>query len=210
MTKYINTSAVYLFCLLLISGCASALNKRTAAKYYEAASRSEAIGDFASAKESYRRALINAKMGDAPPESISAVMYGFGKMQGYTCDYEAADQTLRESISLEMALPHSEQINLAQRYSELARLAIARRKPNEAMGYFQKAIPLMEPMNIRTSDPIGFAKYLDDYAQVLYEVGDHQTSNGIRAQSAELRVKNPGVYAKFTPRYYHDVCRITK
>lgn len=210
MPKYINTSAVYLLYFLLLSGCASELNKRTSAKYYEAASRSEAIGDFASAKESYRRALINAKMGDAPPEAISAVMYGFGKMQGYTCDYEAGDQTLRESISLEMALPHPEQINLTQRYSELARLAMARRKPSEAVGYFQKAIPLMEPMNIRTSDPIGFAKYLDDYALVLSEVGDHQTSNEIRAQSAELRMKNPGVYAKFIPRYYQDACRNNK
>lgn len=204
------SSPIRLLCIalpILISGCASPINRYNAAKYYEAASRSEAIGDFPSAKEFYKRTLINARLGNAPSEAISAASYGYGRMLGYTCDFDEADNYLKQSLELEVSSPQPNRFNITQRLSELARVAAARNVPSEAANYFEKAIPLLEAQNIRQLDPIGYAKYLEEYASALDSAKNSTKASEIRSQASELRQSHPDVAAKFTPRNYVEVCR---
>lgn len=192
---------------LAASGCASQLNKYNAAKYYEAASRSEAIGDFPSAMEYYKRTLINARLGDAPQEAISAASYGYGRMLGFTCNFEGANNYLKQSLELEELSPQPNQFNISQRLSELARIAAVRNLHVEAANYFEKAIPLLEAQNIRQLDPIGYTKYLEEYASALDNAKNPTKASEIRLQASELRQSHPNAFAKFTPRNYADVCR---
>ena len=203
-------SPIRFLCIALpifISGCASPINRYNAAKYYEAASRSEAISDFPSAREYYKRTLINAQLGNAPPEAISAASYGYGRMLGFTCDFEGANTHLKQSLELEESSPQPNRFNISQRLSELARIAAVRNLPVEAANYFEKAIPLLEAQNIRQLDPIGYAKYLEEYASALDSAKNPTKASEIRSQASELRQSQPNASAKFTPRNYVDVCR---
>ena len=80
-----------LLCALLVGGCASQINLKTATIYYDSAVEAEIRGDFVFAERQYDRALINARLGHSPQAGISASMYGLGRMKGYLCKFSEAE-----------------------------------------------------------------------------------------------------------------------
>jgi tetratricopeptide (TPR) repeat protein len=202
---YIRT-LIWLAGSVALAGCATAINQKNADIYYEAALRAEASKNWSGAKEMYSRSLANARSGGASPAYISAVTYNLGRMTGYTCEYADAEKLLLESVSLEQGLPTPNMGNLTKRWSELAQITYDQGKYAESAKWFAVAIPELEKLNIVSKDPIGYAAYLDDYAQSVEKSGQVQQASVIRQRAASLRSSNPGISASFKPVHYHEVC----
>jgi tetratricopeptide (TPR) repeat protein len=141
-------TALCVAALVILSGCATAINQKNAGTYYEAGLQAEASKNWAGAKEMFWRALVNARSGGAAPAYISAATYNLGRMTGYTCEYADAEKLLLESVSLEQGLPTPNMINLTKRWSELAQITYDQGKYAESSKWFAIAIPELEKLNI--------------------------------------------------------------
>jgi tetratricopeptide (TPR) repeat protein len=191
---------------VVLAGCASAINLKTADDYFQAGLQAEQAGDYPRSREAFRRALINAKMGDVPPAFVSAVTYNLGRMTGYTCDFVQAEQLLLESLKLEQALPAPGPINITKRLAELARLYQDLQRHDESASFYARGVPELERLGILELDPIGYALYLDDYAKVLSQAGQAAKASEVAARAAGLRAKHPERRAGFVPLHFSSVC----
>ena len=203
-----RTPTGYVLLAFLLTACAQDLNKHNAMRYYNLALRAEQAKDYAGAKEAYRRALINARDGEAPQAGISAATYGLGRMTGYTCEYAAAERLLREALELEQTLPYPVPGNISKRLSELARLTFDEGKYQDSVAFYEQALPILEKLGAPRSDPVGYASYLEDYAFAMARNGNENNAAQVRAKALAIRRANPGKEAQFVPLYYRDVCDV--
>lgn len=132
--------------------------------------------------------------------------YELGRMTGYTCDFAEAEKLLREALQLEQSLPSPNVRNITIRLSELARITFDQGKYQEAVAFYGQAVPALEKQDILTSDPVGYANYLGDYATALDRNGEVDKAKQVRTQADSIRSSNPGKAAKFVPVHYRDVC----
>lgn len=149
---------------LLVCGCAKNITKLNADKYYDAALQAEWAKDYELSKNMYYRSFVNARSSSASKEYISATLYGYGRMLAYTCDYEHANEALKESLSIEREVSGPVSANISKRLSELGRLSVAQGLNSVAANYFSEAIPMLEKLSILESDPVGYAQYLEFYS----------------------------------------------
>jgi tetratricopeptide (TPR) repeat protein len=188
------------------AGCATDLNMNNAQRYYEASLQAEAQRNWVGAYEGYRRALINFRSAGAPVKLISAATYNLGRMAGYICKYDEAEKLLLESVSLEEKTGAPDPVNLTKRWSELARLYDDRGQPNRAAAYYARSIPELERLGVASSDPIGFANYLEAYGSALQLSGENEASAQPSQRAATLRTENASRAALFIPVTYKSVC----
>ncbi len=191
--------------LLLLGACASSINHVNADRYYELALQAEANGNWAGARQAYSRALVNARLGGAQVGYVSAVTYNLGRMVGYECDYDEAERLLLEALSLEERVTPANTANLTKRWSELARLSFDQGKYKSSADWYAKAIPELERLGVLASDPIGFARYIEDYSDALDKASDVAATTW-RKRASDLRNSNPTKSASFLPTYYRDRC----
>jgi len=197
--------AYIILLVALISGCANPINERTAYNYYNMALQAEAIRDFASAEQNYDRALYNAQIAHSN-RTISASMYGLGRMKGYLCKYDDAEKLLSSSLALEEKVSGSESSITTMRLFELARLNFDRGQYAAALPYFGRGIPAVKKLGLETSDPISLANGLDEYAIALGKTGQKDLSESVRKEASTLRQNNPGRTVLFTPVRYTQPC----
>lgn len=179
-------------------------------KYYDAALKSEWAGEFEHSKEMYCRSFVNARSGSASTEYISATLYGYGRMLGYTCDYSASDEAIKESLRLEKSVSDSVTPNITKRLSELGRLSLARESYSEAAEYFGDASSGLEKLGMLKTNPMGYALYLEDYAKALRMSGQETKSEVVLSRAQSIRNANPALTATFTPIYYEEACANSK
>jgi len=195
-------------CAWLLTSCAAPINKYNADRYYELGRENELSGNYGAAREAFNRAFINADLAGAPPNYMSAILYNLGRMYGYTCDYESAEQILQEALASEISLDVPDPVNIAKRLSELARLSFDMEKYEQSSDYYSEAIPILEQLSIQQSDPIGYAYYLEAYSSVLSALGRTEPSVENMKRAARLRIENAGASPGFVPIEYHDVCNL--
>ena len=153
-------------------------------------------GDYAQAKESFSSALQLATQQNWKPH-IATAKYGLGRSLSQLCQFDEAEKYLMEAASLESEISGGKGIYLSQDYFELARLYYEYGKFDKAVPYFQKAIPLAEELRVASSDPIGYANALEDYAIALSKVGDANQAKAIEQKITAFRQSNPGKSAGF-------------
>ena len=189
-----------------MAGCATDINRKNAPIYYDAGLRAEASQNWPAAKEAYRRSLINARSGGRSPALVSAATYNLGRMTGYTCDYAEAEALLQEATTLEQGLPSPDPGNLTKRWSELARLYQDQGRDQEAAALYGRAVSELERLDVVGQDPVGFANYLDDYANALTGAGQPVLARTVAARAATLRAEHAGQVAKFVPLRFEAAC----
>ena len=183
--------------------CANPINRANAEKYHEWGSQAELAGDYSLAEENYSRALWNARMGNVPRSGISLVTYNLGRVKGYLCKYDEAEQLLLEALQLEEQESGADSGLTSMRLFELARLSAARNRFDEAHQYYSRAIPVVRELDIESVDPIGFANVLSDFAKVLESLEQESAAEDAARESEQLRAAHPGRQAGFTPRSYN-------
>ncbi len=191
---------------LIISGCAHELNRRNADKYYDLGLRAEAQGNYAGARESFWRAWVNARDGEASSTYKSAVLYNLGRMTGYTCDFSQAEKLLQDALDMEIPLSGPDSGNISKRLFELARISFDQRKYAEAARFYERGIPMAERLGIEKDDPIILANSLDELAQSYEESGQSAKAVSPRSRAAAIRARYPNQSAKFVPVRYSKQC----
>ena len=174
--------------------------------HYERGLDAEFEADYHTARAEFEAAMSVAKAEEVPDAYISAITFNLGRMMGYTCDFDLAEDYLKEALALERYLDHRSQPNMTKRLSELARLSYDMGKFAESAAYYEDAILVLEELGISKVDPIGYANYLSDYAAVLDQIERLEDSSSIRDKSERLIRKNPKREAEFTPISYSTVC----
>jgi len=191
---------------LLLLGFANPINLKNAEKYYELGSQAERSGDYLMAEEYYARALWNAKMGRAPDSGISAVSYNLGRVKGYLCKPDEAEELLLDALRIEENAAEPEISLISMRLFELARLSASQSRYDTARRYYARVIPLVRKLNIENEDPVGFALVLIDYALVLEFGGDIDAADAVREEADRLRNNHPQAQAGFVAKPYGRSC----
>ena len=187
-------------------GCAGPINQKTASNYEQLAQQAKAAGNLALAEEYYSRALWNADMGNASLSDRSRLTYNLGRVKGLRCDYAGAEALLSQALQLEEGASGPDSGLTSMRLFELARLNAAWGRPDEARLYYARAVPIVGNLDIETSDPIGFADVLDDYAAVLEASGDTEAAATTRQDAERLRRAHPQMRAGFVKEPYNSHC----
>lgn len=162
-------------------------------------------GDYGQAKESFSSALHLATQQNWKPH-IATAKYGLGRSLGQLCQFNEAEKYLIEAATLEGEISGGKGIHLSQDYFELARLYYDYGKYDKAVPYFQEATALAEELGVSSSDPIGYANVLQDYAIALSKVGDANQAKAIEQKIATLRRSNPGKSAGFKIVRFNPQC----
>ena len=162
-------------------------------------------GDYVQAKEVFSSALQLATQQNWKPH-IATAKYGLGRSLGQLCQFSEAEKYLTEAASLEREISGGKGIHLSQDYFELARLYYDYGKFDKAVPFFQKAIPLAEELRVASSDPIGYANVLEDYAIALSKTGDATQAKAIEKTIATLRQSNPSKSAGFRIVRFNPQC----
>jgi hypothetical protein len=89
---------------------------------------------------------------------------------------------------------------------ELARLNLDQRKFAEALSYFERALPAVEKRDAASMDPIGFADFLDEYAQALSMSHRVAEANALKARAADIRSKHSGAQSRTGRTPYGKHC----
>ncbi len=203
----IRRSVIYflLAISLTLCGCVSDINKKEANIHFEAARRFEFQKDFVSAREQYGKALIDARLAGADQTTISMLTYNYGRMSGYTCHFDEAEQMLLQALELEKGSTGPESSIYSMRLFELARLNYDRGQFDKSAKYYSQGIPIVEQLGVATSDPIGLANALREYGSALSNIGRTSAAAEALQNARRLEDANPGKKPGIVPERY--ICK---
>lgn len=158
-------------------------------------------GKYQLALEKYQMALRRAeRKGDLPHRAMAT--YGMARASAQLCKLDEAEALFRESIALREGIPDNSNAYLTQNWIEFGRFLVANNRPADAVPFFAKAVPRLESLGIESSDPIGYAQFLDTYVAALKASGADASAEELTLKATAIREKNPGKYAKFMPLPY--------
>jgi tetratricopeptide (TPR) repeat protein len=186
---------------MLLVGCAS----RNASEYHQWGFQAEQVRDYFSAELNYERALENARQARMHPANISMFEYNLGRVKGYLCKYDEAEKLMSNALAAQERIGAENRI-LTMRLFELGRLHFDRENYALAAPYYARGIRVATRLGSETSDPIGLADVIDEYAVALEGTGDPARAASERKKASELRDINPGKRARFVPVRYNGSC----
>ena len=197
---------VVVMLVVILSGCATAINRKTAERYHQAGLQAAYQGDYTLAEKNFSRALINARLGNLPISGLSMITYNLGRTKGYLCKHQEAEVLLLEALKLEKKVEDENSGLMAMRLFDLARLYYVQGNYNDATVYFGRAIPVVKKLGLEKSDPIALAIAMEKYSISLAKSGNMSKANDVKSESSLLREKNPGVNPKFVAVNYNENC----
>lgn len=190
---------------LLLASCTNPINPRTAATYYDAGYAAVAAGDWPLARTNFRRAIQTADVEGANPRRMSALWYEYGRASGVLCDWAAAESALNSSYRLNRQFDGPTVMSLY----ELGRINYARSNYPAAVGYFARVRTGFDRNRTETSDPVGYADFLDEYADALEQTSGASEAATLRSRAAELRQTFPGMAGRTEKTPYGTQCQAT-
>jgi hypothetical protein len=196
----------FLLGLATIATLSYGADRQEALRLYEQGLGHEFAREYKEARVQFEASLLSGRATGLGANFESAATYNLGRMVGYTCDFEKANELLLESLKLEQGLPKPNPANVTKRLSELARLSFDRGQFAESAAYYKQLVPELERLGVLRLDPVGFATLLDDYAQAESRAGSETSAQEARNRSATIRAENAGKSAQFLPVHYRHVC----
>jgi hypothetical protein len=85
---------------------------------------------------------------------------------------------------------------------ELARLLHDTKQHSRAIPVFESAIHELQRANAPQKDPLGFAEFLDDYADSLNAIGELEVAKGVAVRSTAIKLEHETGLLRFHPRRY--------
>ena len=177
---------------------------------YDQALEAEWASNYEQSMIKYKEAYDLAIADNAHEHYISAALYGYGRMLGYTCNFNMAEEILKESLAIQTKIGYptlpEKNTYMAKRLSELGRLNLAQKDFAEAARYFRLALEKLKWLSFEDEDPIGYANYLKDYAYALEKIGNIEQAEYQKQRINELENKYDKAKALHIYRSYNDVC----
>ena len=185
----------------LSAGCANPINAKTASIYYQQGIAAENNGDLLAARQAYSRAYKNAQLGNLSDKDAAYALYEWSRVSGYLKIYDDAEGGFRKTLILiAKASPSADQLK-PPALSELARMLNNTNKHEKAVPIFKQAVYALENAQFLERDPIGYAHFLDMYAQSLKKTGDTEHLHVLQ-QIEDIRLQHPNAKAKSLHRQY--------
>jgi tetratricopeptide (TPR) repeat protein len=186
----------------IFASCANPINAYTAQQYYEFGVQAEHGGDLALARRNYSRAYGNAQMGNLGAKAEAYYLYELARVTGYAGDYSDSEKAFSDVLALiQKANGEADKLS-APALAEYSRLLHDTGQHQKAIPVYEKAIVELEKVGIESSDPLGFAALLDDYAGSLAAAGLSERATSVSARSSALKAKHPNETPHFEPRRY--------
>ena len=199
-----NIAVLLLACAatVLFSNCANPINARTAQHYYEFGMQAEDAGDLVLARRNFSRAYGNAQMGNLGPAAEASYLYEYARVTGYAGSYEESEKAFLDVLALiEKAKGEADRLR-APTLAEYSRLLHDIGQHQKAVPIYERAVVELEKVGIESSDPLGYAVLLDDYAESLTASGLPERASAITARSATLKAEHRNAAPHFQARRY--------
>jgi tetratricopeptide (TPR) repeat protein len=195
----ISTLALLTMPTLLLAQSAAVVNANAEGNRAFAAHR------YDEALRMFQQALkLAIDVGDKQYEAIAT--FGVARSYGQLCAVDQAERAFQKSIALREGVPDQKYSYMTQNLLEFARFLMAQNRFSDAVPLIDKAIPLLDRLDVAKSDPIGYAELLDDYQTALKSAGRNQEASDIAAKADAFRQGNPGKRARFKPDRYPSNC----
>lgn len=185
-----------------LASCANPINAYTAQQYYDYGVQAERGGDLTLAQRNFSRAYGNAQMGNLGPKAEAYYLYEFARVTGYAGSYAESEKAFLDVLALIGKAKGEADKLRAPTLSEYARLLHDTGQHAKAVPIYAKVVPELERVGILSSDPLGFASLLDDYAGSLAGAGFTQQSAEIASRSASIKEAHKGASPSFEARRY--------
>jgi len=195
--------------LVVAPGCSHFSDRRTYERSIDLAAAAQQDGDLQGAKIYWWRAYESAARAELGPPYTSIPLYNYGRTAGYLCQYDEARDALQRALALDEKAVPLDEVNVSMRLFELARLDFAHENWAAAVGWYDRAIPLMRKIGGDLSDPISVADELDRYAIALQRAGDTGRAVTTSGEAAHLRAIHPGARPTFVAKPYPTKCEFT-
>jgi tetratricopeptide (TPR) repeat protein len=189
--------------VFFLGGCA--VNERTAHNYANAGVAASQRGAWAAAREHWRRAVINARLGHMSNQALAVAHYEYGRASGVVCNWAEAESALTEAYRLDFI---SEGPTYKVTY-ELGRMYSDRKMYAKAVEQFSKVKAQFEKLQAETKDPVGYAEFLDEHAYALEQTGFAKDAMPLRQRAVELRKTFPGRASHTEKTPYGTQCKST-
>lgn len=191
-----------LACLLLLAGCANPINSYTAQQYYEYGVQAERGGDLALAQRNFSRAYGNAKMGNLGPKAEAYYLYEYARVTGYAGSYEESEKAFLDVLALiDKSKGEADKLR-PPALAEYSRLLHDVGQHAKAVPIYERAVSELEKAGILSSDPLGYAVLLDDYAESLTAAGFAERAATISARSSSIKAEHKNETPHFQARRY--------
>ncbi|MFT3866964.1 MAG: tetratricopeptide repeat protein [Nibricoccus sp.] len=187
---------------LVLAGCANPINSRTAQQYYEYGVAAERGGDLALAQRNFSRAYGNAKIGNLGPKAEAYYLYEYARVTGYAGNYADSEKAFLDVLALiDKAKGEADKL-LPPALSEYSRLLHDIGEHAKAVPIYERAMSELEKVGIESSDPLGYAVLLDDFAESLTAAGLVDRAKAISTQSSSLKAAHQNEAVRFQARRY--------
>jgi len=187
--------------IFILSACSNPLNLITGRRYFIQGLESVKSGDMFTARMAFGRAWMNANWGHEQ-EGITAVYaYNYGRASGAICDWVEAERGLLKAYELDQKTKGPLHMSLI----ELGFMYKAQGAIEKAEKYFNLGKKEADKQHIVTKDPIGYATFLSEYAEVLSLLKKPKEAIRLKNRSEEIKHvfkenssnKKPIPYGKF-------------
>jgi tetratricopeptide (TPR) repeat protein len=187
---------------LCAGGCQHPGKSFAGQKCYEAGFRAEEQGDLNLARQYFYQAYWNAQSSFLGPSSEAYALYEWSRVTGYLGMHAEAEAGFTNVLTLiDTSAGQAEKLR-APALCELARLLHDTKQHSRALPIYERALSELQKLGAPQKDPIGFAEFLDDYADSLRAGGDHETADAILKRSAAIKADNKENLPRFNPRRY--------
>ena len=141
-------------------------------------------------------------MGNLGPAAEASYLYEYARVRGYAGSYAESEKAFLDVLALiDKAHGGGDRLR-APALAEYSRLLHDTGQHQKAIPVFERAAIALDKTGIDSSDPIGYAEFLDDYADSLKLAGNMDRASAIAARTATLRLGHENERSHFQPRRY--------
>ena len=191
-----------LCCAVILAGCEHVPDVNDARKLYLAGTEAAAAGDDEIARAEFSGACAIALKGGFGAGFEAQCLYEYAKEAGYTGRKVEAEKAFQDAlVRLDRASLPPQGLR-ASILSEYARFLHDTRQHPKAVPAFEQALPEMRKQGMLDVDPVGYAAFLDDYADSLGAIGRAARAGEVSAESAAIKDRHRGEKPYFEARRY--------
>lgn len=180
-------SLCFLALLVVLTGCASEIQKRNAERFTLIGMQAQAQGDWDTARRAYARAVVNGEQAKLPQRTLAVLTYEYGRSLGVSCFFDLAEAELNRAYELDRQAGNPLYLSL----TELARLTFDQQKFQVAASYFARAIEKMDQGKVVETAPTAYADILAEYAIALAKVDRVTEAVDVNKRVSAIRKANP-------------------
>jgi tetratricopeptide (TPR) repeat protein len=153
------------------------------------------------ALEKYQRALAAAEQSkDKQYEAIAA--FGLARTYAQLCQVNNSEKWFKQSISIREALPDRRDAYMTQNFLEYGRFLAGQGQNEDAVKLYDRAMPILESLEMEKRDPLGYALVFDEYATLLASTNRTNDASVAAEKAESLRSTNKGKAVQFKPKPY--------